>query len=158
MRVVRAATAAELADARALVQEYVASLDVSLDFQDYADEIARFPGAYGPPSGEVLLAYEGRDRVGVAALRRLEPSVCEMKRLYIRPGFRGRGIGRTLAVQLIRDAVVLGYSAMRLDTLASMDAALGLYRSLGFVEIPPYRYNPIAGARFLELDLRPRPS
>jgi len=157
MRIVRATSAAELADARALVEEYVASLHVSLAFQDYADEIAAFPGAYAPPSGEVLLAYEGGDRAGVAALRRLDPSVCEMKRMYIRPAFRGQGTGRALAVQLIRDAVVLGYSAMRLDTLASMDAALGLYRSLGFVEIPAYRYNPIAGARFLELDLRPKP-
>lgn len=153
MRLTVASTANELADARALVKEYVASLEVSLDFQDFSDELARFPAEYVPPSGAVLLAYEAGSPVGVVALRALAPSVCEMKRMYVRPLYRGKGIGRELAHRLIEIGRSRGYSAMRLDTLATMDAAIGLYRSLGFREIPPYRFNPIPGARYLELEL-----
>lgn len=157
MRIVTAASPAQFADAKTLVEEYVASLGVSLDFQDYREEISRFPGEYAAPFGTVLVAYERGAAVGVVALRPIDGSVCEMKRMYVRPGFRGQGVGRKLSDRLIEKAVQLGYSKMRLDTLSEMDAARSLYRSLGFREIPPYRYNPIPGARFLELELTSSP-
>ena len=153
MRVVEARAERELLVARSLIEEYVASLPIDLDFQGYREEIARFPGEYVPPEGAVLLAYEGDEPVGVVALRRQAASVCEMKRLYVRPPFRGRGAGQALSTEIVRHAVRLGYSRMRLDTLPTMDAAIGLYRALGFREIPPYRYNPVPGAQFMELEL-----
>lgn len=152
---VEAATDAHWVAAKSLIEEYAASLEVNLSFQGYPEEIARFPRDYVPPEGTVLLVYEGDEPAGVVALRRQRESVCEMKRLYVRPRFRGRGFGRALSEELVRRAARLGYSKMRLDTLPTMDAALGLYRALGFREIPAYRYNPVAGARFLELDLPP---
>jgi putative acetyltransferase len=154
MRIVEAVTGAHVADARTLVEEYVTSIQVDLAFQNYQEEIASFPGEYARPAGVLLLAYERESPIGVVALRQLERGVCEMKRMYVRPSGRGRGVGRALSDRLIALAVGLGYVTMRLDTLSTMDAALGLYRSLGFREIPAYRYNPIPGARFLELDLR----
>lgn len=153
MRVAEVTSAAELADARALVEEYIRSLGVDLDFQDVDTEMATFPGEYAPPSGTVLIAIDERTPVGVVALRRFGPGVCEMKRMYVRPAFRHRGAGRELSRRLIARAIELGYETMRLDTLASMDAAITLYRSLGFREIAPYRFNPVPGARFMELDL-----
>ena len=153
MRVVEATTDADFSSAKSLIEEYAASLEVDLDFQGFREEIARFPGDYAPPSGTVLLAYDGGEPVGVVALRRQDDSVCEMKRLYVRPKFRGRGIGRALSERVVRRAVQLGFSTMRLDTLPTMDAALGLYRALGFREIPAYRFNPVGGAHFMELDL-----
>jgi len=153
MRIIEAAADPQLSDARTLVEEYVGSLGVDLDFQDYREEIARFPGEYALPSGTVLVAYDREFPVGIVLLRALQPKVAEMKRLYVRPSARGQGVGRALSVRLIDAAVGLGYTKMRLDTLSSMDAALALYRSLGFREIPPYRYNPIPGARFFELEL-----
>ena len=153
VRIVKATSETDLAAAKSLIEEYVASLEVSLEFQGYPEEIARFPGDYAPPGGTILLAYDGSTAVGVIALRRQSGSVCEMKRLYVRPGYRGRGVGRALSEELVRRAARLGYSKMRLDTLPTMDAAIGLYRGLGFREIPSYRYNPVAGAHFMELDL-----
>jgi len=146
----------QLAVARTLIEEYAASLDVDLCFQDFREEISRFPAAYAPPDGVVLLAYHGEEPCGVVGLRKETSSVCEMKRLYVRPGFRGRGVGRALVVRLIRRASGLGYARMRLDTLPSMEAALSLYHLLGFHDIPPYRYNPVAGARYLELEIPSR--
>lgn len=154
MRVVPAETEGQMAVARSLIEEYAGSLEIDLDFQGFREEVARFPRGYSPPEGTVLLAYEGEEVSGVVALRRQSPSVCEMKRLYVRPKFRGRGVGRALSEELIRTATRLGYAKMRLDTLPTMDAAIGLYRALGFREIPPYRYNPVTGAHFMELDLR----
>ena len=156
LRVVVARTDTEVADALALVQEYVGALDVDLDFQDYQEEIASFPGGYAGPGGTLLVAYDRTGPIGVVGLRRLEAGVCEMKRLYVRPAFRGRGVGRALSDRLLSAAVALGYARMRLDTLAFMDVAIGLYRSLGFIEIPPYRFNPIPGARYMELVLPTR--
>ena len=141
-----------------MVEEYVATLGIDLEFQEFHEEITRFPGEYVPPAGAVLLAYDHGRAVGVVALRQLGPFVCEMKRLYVRPGARGRGVGRQLASSVIRRAARLGYRTMKLDTLSTMDAALGLYASLGFRDIPPYRFNPIAGARFLELELAAGPA
>jgi len=153
MRVVEARTESETATARSLIEEYASSLEVDLGFQGYREEIAEFPRGYAPPDGTVLLAYEGTEPAGVVALRRHGSAVCEMKRLYVRPKFRGRGIGRALSEELVRRAASLGYSTMRLDTLPTMDAAIALYRALGFREIPAYRFNPVAGARYMELDL-----
>lgn len=153
VRIVEAGTAAQLAAARALIEEYARSLDVDLCFQGYADEIAQFPWEYAPPTGVVLVAYDRRRPVGVVALRQQASAVCEMKRLYVRPEYQGRGIGRALSERLLAKARALGYHRMRLDTLPSMTEALGLYRSLGFHEIPAYRPNPVDGAKYLEVDL-----
>lgn len=152
--VVEARTPVERAHARALVEEYAAGLAVDLDFQGFREEIARFPGEYAPPDGLLLLAIEDGEPVGVVGLRKLTGPVCEMKRLYVRRAARGRGLGRALAERLLEAARRLGYHRMRLDTLPDMTAAIRLYRELGFREVPPYRYNPLPGATFMELDLQ----
>jgi ribosomal protein S18 acetylase RimI-like enzyme len=138
---------------RALFIEYAESLDFDLGFQNFDEELANLPSGYGEPGGCILLAeYQGRN-VGCVALRASGDDVCEMKRLYVQPSFHGRGIGRALAEAIIEEARRIGYKRMRLDTVPSMEAARSLYRSLGFTEIGPYRYNPIDGAVFMELKL-----
>ena len=156
MRIVRAAANEELAAAKAMIEEYAASLGIDLGFQGYDEEIAEFPRGYAPPDGAVLVAFEGQSPAGVVALRRHDATACEMKRLYVRPNFRGHGVGRALSEEIIRIAAKLGYAKMRLDTLPTMDEAIGLYLALGFREIPAYRFNPVAGAHYLELDLTGR--
>jgi putative acetyltransferase len=138
---------------RKLFMEYASSLDFKLCFQDFDKELASLPGDYTPPNGRLYLAFERSESVGCVGLRRLEESACEMKRLYVKPNNRREGIGRALAELVIGDARNIGYSKMRLDTVATMMPAIALYRSLGFKEIPPYRHNPIASAIYLELDL-----
>lgn len=149
-----ATTPAHLAQARELFLEYAQSLSFSLCFQDFDRELAELPGDYAPPEGRLLLAeYEGQ-LAGCVALHKLDPKVCEMKRLYLRPEFRGKRIGLALAERLMSEARQIGYHKMRLDTVEPvMKDAVALYRKLGFKEVAPYRPNPIAGARYMELEL-----
>lgn len=144
---------AQLEPIRELLREYAASLGFKLCFQSFDEELASLPGAYGPPRGACLVAVDGGQLAGLVALRDLGASACEMKRLYVRPSFRGRGAGRHLALAIIDEARHRGYHVMRLDTVASMAAAQGLYEALGFRDIPPYYDNPVPGARFMELRL-----
>jgi putative acetyltransferase len=146
--------AEEIADARMLFVEYAASLGIDLCFQGFDKELAELPGKYAPPSGRLFLAIDEDQMAGCVALRKIEADVCEMKRLYVRPEFRGTGLGRSLAEQIIEAAREIGYRHMLLDTLpGKMDRAIAMYRALGFKEIAPYYSNPVAGALFMELSL-----
>ena len=140
--------------AKELFLEYAHSLEFSLGFQDFGEEIAHMPGHYGPPGGSILLAFVNDKPAGCVALRRLEEGICEMKRLYVRPEYRERGIGKALSEKIIEEAGKIGYVKIRLDTLRSMKEANSLYRGQGFREIKPYRYNPFEQAVFMEKDLR----
>ena len=150
-------TAQDIEDTRAIFLEYAAQLGVDLCFQGFDDELASLPGQYAAPQGVLLLARVGGQVAGCGGVRALPdvdyPDACEMKRLYVRPGFRGSGLGRLIAQALMDRALQAGYSTMLLDTLDDMEAARGLYQALGFVEVPPYYFNPIAGAHYLKVDL-----
>ena len=155
IRIVRVATEADLESIRALFLEYARSLDFDLNFQRFDAEMAALPGRYAPPRGILLLAQDGGTAVGCVALRRFRGEICEMKRLFVRPKYQGRQIGRRLARAIVEEAVKLGYGCMRLDTVPAMDRAIALYTALGFVPIEAYRHNPVPGALFLERPLAP---
>jgi ribosomal protein S18 acetylase RimI-like enzyme len=147
----------ELDRVRAIFREYAQGLGVDLCFQGFDEELATLPGDYGAPRGALLLARAGGEIAGCCALRPLDavdvPNAAEMKRLYVRPAFRGTGLGRRLAQAALDAARQRGYSCVLLDTLSDMEAARALYEDLGFREIPPYYHNPIAGAHYLQVDL-----
>jgi ribosomal protein S18 acetylase RimI-like enzyme len=144
----------DVAAVRDLIEEYQRSLGIDLGFQGFDDELARLAEVYGPPGGALFLARLHGQPVGCVGVRRLDEATCEMKRLYVRPVGRGRGLGRRLAVTAMASGRAAGYAAMRLDTLPAMREAQALYERLGFVEVAPYRANPVPGARFLEARLQ----
>lgn len=143
-----------MGEVKDLFLEYARYLEVDLCFQDFAAELEQLPGEYAPPEGTLLLARAGEKAVGCGALRRISADTCELKRLYVQPAYRGRGIGRKLLSLLIEKAEELDYRYIRLDTLARLEEALNLYRSFGFQEIEPYRYNPLPEVIYMELDVR----
>lgn len=140
----------DIAHVRALFQEYARALNVSLCFQGFDEELATLPGKYAPPAGELLLARVGGAVAGAVGLRSLGDGTCEMKRMYVRPEFRGSGAGRLLAERIVAIGRERGHRAMRLDTLARLEAARALYASLGFREIPAYYHNPLSGVLYYE--------
>jgi ribosomal protein S18 acetylase RimI-like enzyme len=152
-RIIQAQTEDHYRRARRLFQQYADALGVDLEFQGFSRELATLPGAYAPPKGCILLAESAEEIVGCVALRPLENLICEMKRLYVVPGYRNRKIGRALAEAVIEQACTSGYERMRLDTLESMTAAQTLYHSLGFRPIKPYRFNPLHNPSYFELNL-----
>lgn len=139
---------------RELFEEYAAGLGINLCFQNFEKELAELPGEYVPPSGRLFLAFDGDRISGCVALRGLSDGACEVKRLFVRPAFRGKGLGRVLTQAVINAAQEIGYERVRLDSLpGKMDRAIAMYRSLGFREIEAYYQNPVAGATFMELSL-----
>jgi putative acetyltransferase len=147
-------SSAEIAQARELFLEYAKSLNFSLCFQGFDKELAELPGDYVPPDGRLLLLERAGKLAGCVALHKLDGATCEMKRLYLRPEFRGQGLGLSLAKAIIDEARNIGYRRMRLDTVEpAMKDAVAMYRKMGFKEIAPYRPNPIAGATYMELEL-----
>ncbi len=143
-----------LDDARRLMEEYAESLPFDLGFQGFETEVATLPGSYAPPAGRLLVARRENDSVGCIALRPLAADIAELKRLWVRPEARGTGAGRLLVGEALQQARSAGYARVRLDTAPGMEAAQALYRSFGFIAIPPYRPNPVPGATFLELAFR----
>lgn len=152
-KIISADSSELITKAKELVLEYASSLGVDLSFQDFETEISTFPEQYSPPRGRLLLAQCDGEIVGCVGLRDSGGGKCEMKRMYVQPEHRGRGLGRALGERLISEARDIGYTHMRLDTVPAMKAAVSLYLSLGFKETEPYRFNPFEGVMFLELDL-----
>ncbi len=149
--------AEEFAALKDLLREYAQALDVDLCFQGFEEELASLPGEYAPPRGMLLTAHVGGALAGCCALRPLDnvdyPNASEMKRLYVRPAFRRLGLGRLLAEATLDAARQAGYACVLLDTLSDMESARAMYTDMGFEEIPPYYFNPIAGAHYLKVDL-----
>jgi len=140
--------------ARGLFREYETWIQTDLCFQSFEQELAGLPGKYAPPEGRLLLAFQDGQLAGCVALRKIGEGVCEMKRLFVRPDFHGKGLGRRLIDQVVKEAREIGYQRMRLDTLPPrMNKAIELYRRIGFKEIDPYYENPVPGALFMELQL-----
>jgi ribosomal protein S18 acetylase RimI-like enzyme len=154
LKILDAQAGKNLEAVRKLFEEYSGSLNFDLCFQNFDEELTNLPGDYAPPTGCLLLAMYQSQAAGCVALRRLSKGICEMKRLYVQPQFRHHGIGKALAEAVIEQAKKAGCTRMRLDTVPSMNAARAIYTSLGFVEIGPYRHNPIEGAVFMELLLK----
>jgi ribosomal protein S18 acetylase RimI-like enzyme len=139
---------------RELFLEYARSLGIDLCFQNFDEELASLPGKYAEPDGCLLIAKIGDKSCGCVALRKLDGRICEMKRLFVKPDFRKRGLGGLLVERVIAEAKLRGYAFMRLDTIATMQSAIKLYQACGFYEIPAYTFNPIPNAVYLELPLR----
>jgi ribosomal protein S18 acetylase RimI-like enzyme len=155
MNIFQARSTDAIREAQLLFREYETSLGIDLAFQNFSEEARDLPGNYTPPHGALLLARAGRHIAGCAAMRAFREGSCEMKRLYVRPGYRGKGIGSGLARKIISRACAAGYGAMYLDTLSTLEAALSLYRSLGFREVEPYYLNPLPGVVYMRLELAP---
>jgi len=154
MEIIRVQSADDVARARELFREYEAWIDADLCFQSFEQELADLPGKYAAPDGRLLLAYEDGKLGGCVALRKISEGVCEMKRLFVRPAFHGKGMGHQLLAAILREAREIGYERMRLDTLPpQMNKAIAIYRKLGFKEIEPYYDNPVPGALFMEMQL-----
>jgi ribosomal protein S18 acetylase RimI-like enzyme len=149
MEIRKALIPGEVPALRELFEEYAGSLGIPLDFQGFDGEVADLPGRYAAPRGGLWMAIAGGRAAGCVALRPLGADLCEIKRLYLRPEFRGTGLGRRLAETVLAEAARIGYRRVWLDTLPSMGGAIALYRSLGFTEIEPYYDNPVPGALFL---------
>ena len=152
-KIIQATEKNQISSVKELFLEYAESLNFKLCFQDFDKELESLPGDYSPPDGRLYIALYENKPVGCIALRKFMDSVCEMKRLYVRPQFRGNNIGKKLVELLIEDARKIGYKKMVLDTVPSMQTAQKLYRSFGFCEIKPYRINPVKGAKYMELKL-----
>lgn len=154
MRLFQAVSESELQYARKLFEEYAAGLGFSLCFQNFDKELANLPGDYAAPGGRLLLAELEGEVAGCVALRKLDDSTCEMKRLFVRSEFRGQKLGKSLIQAIISEAQAIGYRRMRLDTIpGKMDDAISLYRNIGFKEVGPYYNNPTPGTMYMELDL-----
>jgi putative acetyltransferase len=153
-QIVEAASTADYAVGRELFEEYARSIDVDLCFQDFAAELDRLTVMYAPPAGALLLARAGSEVAGCVGLRKLRDDICEMKRLYVRPPFRGRHLGRHMAEEIARRARELGYRTLVLDTLGTMEAAQRLYVSMGFKPATSYYVNPLPNVKYFSLDLR----
>jgi putative acetyltransferase len=153
--IAQATEADDLAEVRTLFLEYAASLGVDLGYQGFHEEVASLPGGYALPRGCLLLARDDARSLACVGVRPISADGCEMKRLYVRPEARGLGAGRALAMAAIAFARSTGFTAMRLDTLPTMQSAQALYRDLGFRDIAPYRHSPVAGNLYMELTLSP---
>ena len=154
MEIIRVATTEHLNEIRSLFREYEAFLGVDLCFQGFEEELAGLPGKYAPPKGAILMAVDGHSTAGCVAARALEAGVCEMKRLYVRPPYRGLGLGRRLIETIIQEAAQIGYFRMQLDTLDTLHEAMRLYEAMGFKKIAPYYDNPLPGVVYWELKLK----
>jgi len=154
MEIIHVKTAKHLDEIRQLFRKYENFLGVDLCFQGFEEELARLPGEYAPPKGSLLLAVDGKNTAGCVAVREFNCDVCEMKRLYLRPKYRGVGLGRKLAKKIIEEAERIGYSSIRLDTLKNLKEAMGLYESLGFKRVDPYYENPLPDVIYWELQLK----
>jgi GNAT superfamily N-acetyltransferase len=151
MNLLEAHTPEDLETVRTLFREYERFLNVDLCFQGFAEELATLPGRYAPPQGRLVLAWEGEQAAGCVAVRPLhEEGVCEMKRLFVRPAYRGQGLGRRLARRIIQEAITVGYTVMRLDTLDTLERAMQIYENLGFQRCAPYYANPLPGVAYWE--------
>jgi putative acetyltransferase len=154
MEISQAKSPIELETARALFGEYAAETGLDLCFQGFPTELANLPGLYAPPRGRLLIAWSGSNPTGCVALRPLGDDVCELKRMYVRPAFRGRGVGRRLTEAILAEARSFGYATMKLDTLPVMLPAVRLYESLGFVRCTAYYNTPLTETIFMECRLK----
>jgi ribosomal protein S18 acetylase RimI-like enzyme len=153
LKIVPAEDGENLDHVRGLFREYADWIGVDLSLQNFDEELQNLPGEYVPPDGAILMAIYDGEIAGCVALHKISDDICEMKRLYVRPKFRGEGLGKILAMTIIEEARAADYQSMRLDTLPPMTSAIGLYESLGFQSIAPYRHSPLPGAKFMELKL-----